>query len=92
LDPVIDDPVEGKVVPPLPPVEVDVEEEYQVSGVEDTRVYRNELQYLVRWTGYDSLAWELAKCVDGLQAVEEFHRQYPTTPGPLENALGEPPT
>jgi len=78
------------VVPPPPPVEVDGEEEYQVAGVEDSRIYRNQLQYLIRWTGYDSLTWEPAKFVDGLQAVEEFHQRYPVKPGPLENALGGP--
>jgi hypothetical protein len=53
-------------------------------------VYRSQLQYLVRWTGYDSLTWEPGKFVDGLQAVEEFHQRYPEKPGPLENALGGP--
>ena len=90
LDPVVEDPLEGQVVPPPPPVEVEGEEEYQVSSIEDSRVYRNQLQYLVRWTGYDSLTWEPAKFVDGLQAVEEFHKQYPGKPGPLESALGGP--
>jgi transposase InsO family protein len=73
LDPVVEDPLEGQVVPPPRPVEVDGEEEYQVSGVEDIRIYGNQLQSLVRGTGYDSLTWESAMFVDGLQAVEEFH-------------------
>jgi predicted GH43/DUF377 family glycosyl hydrolase len=90
LDPVVDDPLEGQVVPPPPPVEVNGEEEYQVAGVEDSRIYRNQLQYLVRWTGYDSLTWEPAKFLDRLQAVEEFHQRNPRKLGPLENALGGP--
>ena len=90
LDPVVEDPLVGQVVPPPPPVEVDGEEEYQVAGVEDSRMYRSQLQYLVRWTCYDSVTWEPAKFVDGLQAVEEFHQRYPRKPGPLENALGGP--
>jgi len=53
-------------------VEVNSEEEYQVSSIEDSRMYRSQLQYLIWWTGYDSLTWELAKFVDGLQAVDEF--------------------
>jgi predicted GH43/DUF377 family glycosyl hydrolase len=71
-------------------MEVDGEEEYQVSSVEDSRVYRNQLQYRIRWTGYDSLTSESAKFVDGLQAVEEFHQRYPAKPGPLSNVLGGP--
>jgi hypothetical protein len=66
LDPVAENPLEGQVVLPPPSVEVDGEEEYQVSSIEDSRMYRNQLQYLIRWTGYDSLTWEPAKFVDGL--------------------------
>ena len=88
----LNDPLVGQRVEPPPPVEVDGEEEYQVSSVEDSRVYRSQLQYLIRWMGYDSLTWEPAKFVDGLQPVEEFHQQYPTKPGPLENVLGGPRT
>jgi hypothetical protein len=51
LDPVVDDPLVGQRVIPPTPIEVDGEEEYQVSGVEDSPVYRNQLQHLVRWTG-----------------------------------------
>jgi hypothetical protein len=87
---VVDDRLEGLVLLPPPPVDVDGEEEYQVSRVEDSRMYRNQLQYLIQWTGYDSLTWEPAKFVNGLQAVEEFHQRYPGKPGPLENALGGP--
>jgi len=75
---------------PPPPVEVDGEEECQVLGVENSRMYRNKLEYLVRWTGYDSLKWEAAKFVDGVQVVGEFHQPYPRKPGPLENVLGGP--
>jgi len=79
-------------VDPPPPVEVDGEEEYQVLSIQDSRMYRNRLQYLIRWVGYDSLTWEPAKFVDGLQAVGEFHRCYPREPGPLGVVLGGPRT
>jgi predicted GH43/DUF377 family glycosyl hydrolase len=87
LDPVAEAPLEGQIVPLHLPVEVDGKEEYQVSSVEDSRVYRNKPQYLVWWTGYDSLTWEPAKFVNRLQAVVEFHQRYPKKLGPLENAL-----
>ena len=92
LDPVIDDPVIGQWIEPPPSVEVNSEEEYQVSSIEDSRMYRSQLQYLIWWTGYDSLTWELAKFVDGLQAVDEFPQWYPQKPGPLENILRGPRT
>jgi hypothetical protein len=90
LDPVVDDHLVGQITEPPPAVEVDGEEEYQVSSIEDRQVYRSQLQYLVRWTGYNSLTREPAKFVDGLQAVEEFHEQYPQKPGPLKDVLGGP--
>jgi len=92
LDVVVDDPLLGQRVEPPPTVEVDGIEEYQVSSVENSRVYRNQLQYLIRWTGYDSITWEPAKFIDELQAVEKFHQQYPRKPEPLGNALGGPRT
>jgi len=58
--------------------------------VEDSRVYRNQLQYLARWTGYDQMTWEQAKHIDGLQAIDVFHDKYPRMPGPLEMDLGGP--
>ena len=95
FDMIVEDPLVGQRVEPPPPppsVEVDGEEEYQVSSVEDSRVYRNQLQYLIRWMGYDSLTWEPAKFVDGLQVVEECHRQHPMKPGQLEKVLRGPRT
>jgi len=88
----VDDHLVGQRVEPAPLVEVDGEKEYQVSSVEDSRMYLNQLQYLIRRTGYDSLTWEPAKFVDGLKAVGEFLQQYPQKPGPLENVLRGPRT
>jgi predicted GH43/DUF377 family glycosyl hydrolase len=51
LNQVVEDSMVGQRIDSPPSVEVDGEEEYQVSGVEDSRVYLNQLQYLVRWTG-----------------------------------------
>jgi hypothetical protein len=90
LDPVAEDPLPGQVVTPPPPVEVEGDYEYQVERVEDSRMYRNQLQYLVRWTGYDQMTWEPAKDVSGLQALDVFHARYPQKPGPLELVLGGP--
>ena len=90
LDPVVNDTLDGQGIMPPPLVEVDGKEEYQVSSVGNSWMYRSQLQHLIRWTGYDSLTWEPAKFVDGLQAVDEFHQHYPIKPGPLENVLGGP--
>ena len=66
-----------------PPVEVDREEEWEVSEVLDSRMFRQRLHYLVHWTGYDDPTWEPADSVDGLRAIDLFHERYPAKPGPL---------
>jgi hypothetical protein len=90
LDPVVEDPLDGQVVPLHPPVTVDGKEEYQVSSLEDSRIYQHLLQYLIPWAGYGSLTWEPAKFLDGSQAVGEFHQRYPGKPVLLKNVLGGP--
>jgi hypothetical protein len=90
LDPVVQDSSERHVVALPPPVDVDAEEEYHVSSVKHSLIYRNQSQYRTLWTGYDSLNWKPVKFVDGLQAVGQFHQRYPGRPGPLENAIGGP--
>ncbi|KAI0992803.1 hypothetical protein K3495_g15381 [Podosphaera aphanis] len=53
---------------------------YEVESILDSRVRRNKVQYLVRWTG-DDTTWEppdhLHRCKD---LVEEFHQSYPNAP------------
>jgi hypothetical protein len=73
-------------------VAVDEEEEYQVSSVKDSWIYRNQLKYLIWWTGYDCLAREPAKLVDGFQVVEEFLKRYPGNLELLKDLLGGPRT
>jgi len=92
LDPVAYDPLVGQRVGPPPPVEIDGEDEYQVSSIENRREYQSQLQYLIRWTDYDSLMWEPAKFGDGLQAVGEYHQCYPRKPEPLGDVLRGPQT
>jgi hypothetical protein len=52
--------LEGQVVSLPPPVEVEEEQEYKVSCVEDSGIYENQLQFLIRRTGSESLSWEPA--------------------------------
>jgi len=90
LDPGAEDPLPGQNVTPPPPVEVDGDQEYEVERVEDSRMYRNRLQYLIRWTGYDQMTWEPSRDVNGQQALDVFHEEYPQKPGPLGVVLGGP--
>jgi hypothetical protein len=83
LEPASSDPIPGQQMLPAPPVEVDGEEEWEVSEVLDSRMFRRRLHYLIRWTGYDDPTWEPADSVDGLHAIDLFHERYPAKPGPL---------
>jgi hypothetical protein len=76
-----EDPLPGQIETPPPPVVVDGEEEYEVEQVEDSRLFRCQLQYLVKWKGYDERSWEPAQSVDGLQAIDTFHSEQPGKPG-----------
>jgi len=83
LDLAANDPLEGQIIPPPPPVEVEGEEEWQVQEVLDSKFVRNRLRYLVKWEGYDETTWEPAESINKLRTVDEFHKRYPRKPGPL---------
>ena len=88
----VNDPLVGQRFDSPPALEVGREGEYPISSTEDCRISRGQLQYLIQWTGYNSVTWEPAKFVDGVQAVGEFHQHYSMEPGPVENVLGGPRT
>ena len=61
LEPAASDRFSGQLIPPAPPVEVDGEEEWEVTDVFDSRMFRRRLEYLIKWTGYDDPMWEPAE-------------------------------
>ena len=48
LEPVASDPFPGQIIPPAPLEEVDEEEEWEVTEVLDSWLFRRRLQYLVK--------------------------------------------
>jgi hypothetical protein len=85
LEPAANDPYPGQRQPPPPPVEIDGEPEWYADAILDSRMFgrQRELQYLVKWTGYDQPKWEPATLVNGLEVIDRFHERYPDKPGPL---------
>jgi len=75
--------LEGQIIPPPPPVEVEGEEEWEVQEVLDSKLVRNQLRYLVKWVGYDETTWERAESINEVKAVDDSHERYPLKPGPL---------
>ena len=92
LEPYREDPsgLRNKEVP-LPDV-VDNEPSYVIVGILDSRWYggvkqkfpQRFVQYLVAWEGYgpEENSWEPFEMLEGtgLQAIEDFHKDYPTKP------------
>jgi len=76
------DPLPGQTIPPPPAVVVDGHEEHAVDEILDSRVFRKEPQYLVKWTGYTDATWNKAEYITGLASVDAFHKGYPWKPGP----------
>jgi hypothetical protein len=80
LEPYIENKIPNRRQPPPPPVEVDEMVEYEVSAILDSRKYRNKIQYLVEWAGYEDLpeyhTWEPAANVEhAKEFTQDFHRQ-----------------
>jgi hypothetical protein len=57
-------------------------EEYTVEEVLDSRVYRKEPHYLIRWMGYPHPSWEPIKYHRETSAMSAYPEKYPAKPGP----------
>ena len=75
--------IHGRDPPPPEPVEIDDNLEYEVEQILDSRKYRNQFQYLIKWRGYDHghNSWEptanLTHCAD---LIDAFHTKHPAAP------------
>ena len=84
LSPAPDDLIVGRRrnPPPLPEL-VDGEEEYIVEEILNSRMFRQKLQYLVKWKGYgiEGNTWEyLENLTHAPEKVTEFHTRNPGAP------------
>jgi transposase InsO family protein len=68
--------------PPPEPEVVDGEEVYEVEEILDSRFYRRQFQYLVKWVGYPGEdTWEPLANVKGAKAaIAKFHKEHPGAP------------
>ncbi len=83
LEPYKESTIPGRLPAPLPPIEINGEEEFEVSKIIDSHINRRRLEYLVHWQGYDisERTWEPAvNLANAPKMINKFHRQYPTKP------------
>jgi hypothetical protein len=83
LEPYIQDKIPGRLPQPIPPVQVDSHQEYEVEKIVDSKISRNQLKYLVHWKGYSIMdrTWEPTQNLQNCQdLINQFHRQYSDRP------------
>ncbi|MBW0571577.1 hypothetical protein O181_111292 [Austropuccinia psidii MF-1] len=86
------EPVKQSTIPnqhqlPPPPVILEEQEEWEVAQVQDSKLKRGKLWYLVEWKGFsedpERTTWETAsKITNSPDLVKDFHSLYPDKPGP----------
>lgn len=93
LTPAPVDPFSTRPHPSYPPPElVDGREEYEVEEVLDSRMWRNGLQYLVKWKGYgyEDNEWVKPQDMHAPEAIEKFHHSHPDAPRSINTEDVEP--
>jgi len=79
LEPYKESTIPGRLPTPPPPIEINGEEEFEVSKIIDSRINRRRLEYLVHWQGYEisERTWEAtANLANAPKMINKFHRQY----------------
>ncbi len=77
LEPYKESTIPGRLPAPLPPIEINGEEEFEVFKIIDSRINRRRLKYLVHWQGYEisERTWELAaNLANAPKMINKFHR------------------
>lgn len=77
-----EDPLEGQIIEPPPPVIIEGEKEYDVVDILDARKYRGRIQFKAAWEGCDpDPTWYNAEGFEhAAEIVEDFYRRYPNKP------------
>ena len=92
LEPAVPNTIPDRVQPPLPPIMVDDEPEFEISEILDTKINNHchacKLLYLVCWTGYEGTdeetSWILtSELGHASKLIMDFHKAYLAKPGPL---------
>lgn len=82
--------IPGRVQPQPPPVIIDGDEEWEVEEVLDSRLFRRQFQYLIKWKGFDAHhnSWQPLRDVQNAsEAISSFHKKYPSAPKPVTKTV-----
>ena len=91
LQPTSSSDIPNRTIDPLPPIELDNSDEWEVHRILDSRVNHcrkgSGLLYLVEWKGFDNtpdaMSWEPPKhLANAPDIVQAFHQAYPDKPAP----------
>lgn len=77
--------IPGRTPAPPTAIIVDGQLEYEVEAILNSRIYRRQGQYLIKWKGYKitEATWEHHKEVDHLdELIHKFHSENQEKPGP----------
>ena len=79
-----DSPIPGHIIPEPPPVEIEGSPEWEVAEVLDSRHYRRQLQYLIRWEVYEEPTWQPHFDLENApERILDFHQRFPDKSGPV---------
>src|SRR6266702_1857474 len=83
LMPYKETPIHGMNFPEPPPDLIKGEPEWEVEKIVNTRCYRNQTQFLIKWKGYSDAhnSWEPEKNLNATELVEEYYKRNPRSVG-----------
>ncbi len=86
LMPYKETPIHGVNFPEPPPDLIEGEPEWEVERIVNTRRYRNQTQFLIKWKGYSDAhnSWEPEKNLNATELVEEYYKRNPRSVGAEE--------
>lgn len=83
----VPNPFPGRILPPPDAVEIDGQEQFVIEKILDSRIFRNRLQYLIKWQGYGSEenSWEPVNNINAPRLIRQFHQRYPERPSQVSS-------
>ena len=78
----VPNPFPERTRPPPEAIEIDGQEQFVVEEILDSRIFRNQLQYLIKWQGYGSEenSWEPINNINAPRMIRQFHQTHPGRP------------